>query len=80
MSGIGKSRQSGVSCGAQKRSNPYGVPANDGIRLDGAQTIAPVGKPAADQNPEAPIGIAESRSGLTVLENDELLPKTVFDL
>ncbi len=51
------------------------MPANDGIRLDDDQTIAPVGKAVADQDPEAPICIAEPRSGLTALQNDELLPK-----
>ena len=56
------------------------MPANEGHRLDDDQKIAPVGKPAADQKPEAAIGIAEPRSGLTVLENDELVPKTEFDL
>jgi hypothetical protein len=51
------------------------MPANDSIRLDHDQAIAPIGKPAADQDPEAAIGIAEPRSGLPALENDELLPK-----
>jgi len=51
------------------------VPANHSIWLDHNQTIAPIGKPSAGQDPEATIGIAEPRFGLPALENDKLLPK-----
>jgi len=51
------------------------VPANDSIRFDHNQAIAPIGKPAANQDPEATIGIVEPRSGPLALENNGLLPK-----
>jgi hypothetical protein len=51
------------------------MPANNGIGLDDDQTPAPTGKQLADKDPEAAICIPELRSGLTSLENNQLLPK-----
>ena len=51
------------------------MPANDSIRFDHNQAIAPIGKPPAYQDLEATIGIMEPRSGLPAFEYNELLPQ-----
>ena len=51
------------------------MPANDSIRFDHNQAIVPIGKPAANQDPEATIGIMEPWSGLLAFKYNELLPK-----
>ncbi len=51
------------------------MPASHRIRLDDDQAVTPFREPATSQDSEAAICVAEPRSGLTALENDELLPK-----
>ncbi len=51
------------------------MPATDGTRFDDDQALSPSGKAAAGENPEATICIPELWSGLTSLENNQLLPK-----
>jgi hypothetical protein len=49
------------------------VPANNSIRLYDDQTTTPTGKQLAGKDPKAAIGIPELWSGLTSLENNQLL-------
>jgi hypothetical protein len=51
------------------------MPANNGIRFNDDQTPAPTRKQLAGKNPEAAICIQELWSGLTSLENNQLLAK-----
>jgi hypothetical protein len=51
------------------------MPADNSIRLHDDQAWPPSGKPAAGEKAEAAICIAESWSGLTSHENNQLLPK-----
>jgi len=44
-------------------------------RLDDDQAVTPFREPATSQDPKSAICVAEPRSGLTALENDELLLK-----
>jgi len=51
------------------------MPTNISIRLHEDQTPVPTGKQLAGKNPEAAICVPQLWSGLTSLENNQLLPK-----
>ena len=61
--------------------SPMGLPTNampsdDSIRLDDDEMVTPIREPAADQNPESTVRVANPGSRLAPLENDELLAQT----
>ena len=61
--------------------SPMGLPTNamlsdDSIRLDDDEMVTPIREPAADQNPESPVRVANPGSRLAPLQNDELLAQT----
>ena len=67
--------------GASRPPSPMGLPtdampSDDSIRLDDDEMVTPIREPAADQNPESTVRVANPGSRLAPLENDELLAQT----
>ena len=52
------------------------MPSDDSIRLDDDEMVTPFREPAAGQNPESTVRVANPGSRLAPLENDELLAQT----
>ena len=52
------------------------MPTDEGIPLDDDEHATPIREPAASQNPESTVHLANPGTRLAPLENDELLPQT----
>ena len=81
LSGFVVGRFAARFTGASRPPVPMGlptdaVPSDDRIRLDDDEMVTPVREPAADQNPESTVRVANPESRLAPLENDELLAQT----
>ena len=80
-SGFGVGRFAACFTGASRPPSPMGLqtdamPSDDSIRLDDDEMVTPIREPAADQNPESTVRVANLRSHLAPLQNDELLAQT----
>ena len=80
-SGFGVGRFAARFTGASRPPSPMGLqtdamPSDDSIRLDDDEMVTPIREPAADQNPESTVRVANLRSHLAPLQNDELLAQT----
>ena len=81
LSGFVIGRVAACLAGASRPPTPMrlstdAMPADDGIRLDDDERATPIRKPAASQNPESTVHLANPGTRLAPLENDELLPQT----
>ena len=80
-SGFGVGRFAARFTGTSRPPSPMGLPtdampSDDSIRLDDDEMVTPIREPAADQSPESTVRVANLRSRLAPLQNDELLAQT----
>ena len=78
LSGFVVGRFMGCFARVSRPPSPMGLPTNampsdDSIRLDDDVMVTPIREPAADQSPESTVRVANLRSRLAPLQNDELL-------
>ena len=78
LSGFVVGRFTGCFARVSRPPSPMGLPTNampsdDSIRLDDDEMVTPIREPAADQSPESTVRVANLRSRLAPLQNDELL-------